>query len=228
MKRLPLLFVFTVLFGTSLVALPIPNSTITISNCYLEFLPPSGIEIFGIEETTNNSIVDTNLPKMSAAEAKRIREERLNLIQSNYNKVLYEMICGDNSGIKEIGGEIPPHVFMVSLDYIETEHPAQVVQFLNYRFFHAMINCFQWVGISATSLFLCRFVRRKIKSYEGDDEIVLVFMILFSWVSILACFAAIIFGSIAEIQNMSKIKNFPRTYISDYVSSLVTAEKKTQ
>ncbi len=222
MKRLSLFFAGFVFVAASLSAQTFNSPTETNSFDFLS--PANSFGLIAIESTNDitNTLSTVVVVKVSKEEAKRIEQRRLSIIQSNFNSALFEIVSGSSYDTRQIVA-VSPQILMKSLSYVEAEHPTQVAQFLDYHFFHAMINAFQWIGISATLLFLCRFSRRKMKDIDRADDVIIGLVNIFSWLTILGCFGTILFGCVNEIQDMAKIKHAPRIYIVEYVSALTDA-----
>lgn len=234
MKRLSLFFAGYVFAAASLSAQTYDIKAPAKINT-LDFLFPTNLpDLFQMEGTTdltNNAFTYASsaptVVRVSKEEAKRVEEKRLSIIQSDFNSALSEIISGNTYDARKIVS-VPPKILMKSLSYVETEYPTQVTQFLNYHFFSALISAFQWVGIGATLLFLCRFIRRKTKEIDRTNDFLICVAVLFSWVTLLGCFGTILFGSIGEIRDMAKIKHAPRMYIVEYVSVLANNAENSQ
>lgn len=211
-------FLLSIFFGVC-VALPgfSQGPVLSIQNTMVTELLSTDSIFEKVKIINTKNIPTATVVKLVTKEAERIKEQRLSFLQSKFNATVFQIISGCNDNIENIN-YVTPNMLMKSLDYVQIEYPKEVNQFLHYRLYHSIIECFQYAGVSATLLFLCRFTRKKMSSIEDEGFKMMAGM--FSLAAILGCFGFLLFGCLETFHDISKINNSPRIYIVEYISHL--------
>lgn len=173
----------------------------------------------------------SNLPTMNLPTNQKISSvislKKMSMIQSNFNNTIIEMFSGINDSAKQVNW-VSTKVIIKSIDYINEEKPNLVYHFLNFKFYQSLIDSLQWLGVSISLIFICRFLQKKIKTQEITEDGLVVLSTVISYVAILGSFSCMIFGGGEDIQNMMKIKQAPDMYLVEYITHVASQNTNSQ
>jgi hypothetical protein len=145
---------------------------------------------------------------------------------TNINQVMIEILSGTKDAAKEIYGASKEAIHK-SIDFVGTQAPDVIQQFLTWRFFKALT----WAGFFFFVAGICFFFSYKSMKFQqrsrenSDDHAV---GCVFKWIFIIVALAFITFGGGTNTLEMVKIKVAPKVYLIEYVVDLIHGNNTNQ